>query len=74
MGLKFAHVPGQADVSPQYFVLGCCVLLCFGGFAFWFLFSACGDFVRAYWTMRLLYQFTLEAPQSADGHVYALIN
>ena len=24
--------------------------------------------------VQVLYQFTLEAPQSADGHVYALIN
>ena len=48
-------------------------LLCFALFwwvSFWFLFSACGDFVTAYWTMRRSYsQFTLEAPQSADGHV-----
>ena len=34
------------------------------------LFSACGDFVTAYWTIRrVLYQFTLEAPQLVDGHV-----
>ena len=30
--------------------------------------------MTAYWTVYSPYQFTLEAPQSADGHVYALIN
>ena len=43
------------------------------GFCFWFWFL-CGDFVTAYWTVQVLYQFTLKAFQSADGHVYAQIN
>ena len=30
--------------------------------------------MTAYWTVQVLYQFTLEVPQSTDGHVYALIN
>ena len=62
-------------------VLSCVAvfLCCFGGFAFGFGFFGfllvCGDFVTAYWTVhRSINQFTLEAPQYADGHVYALIN
>ena len=60
--------------------LFCVVVFCgfcffFCGFCFWFLFwFVCGNFVTAYWTVQVLYQFTLEAPQSTDGHVYALIN
>ena len=50
------------------FVWWVCLVLVFG-----FLFVLFdGDFVTAYWTVQVLYQFTLEAPQSADGHVYAL--
>ena len=34
-----------------------------------------GDFVTAYWTVHRSFTcFTLEATQSADGHVYALIS
>ena len=63
-------------------VLFCVAVFCFALvgllFGFGFVFFVC--FVC--WGLRdgildctqVLYQFTLEAPQSADGHVYALIN
>jgi len=67
-----------APVTPWFggFVLCCCVLFCVGGFAFgfgvWFFWWCLRDgFLDC---TQVLYQFTLEAPQSADGHVYALIN
>ena len=67
-----------APVTPRFcgFVLCCCVLFCVGGFAFgWCLVLFGGDFVTANWDYtQVLYQFTLEASQSGDGHVYALIN
>ena len=51
-----------------FVLVGLLLVLVFGFFG--------GVFVTAYWTdcAQVLYQFTLEAPQSADGHVYALIN
>ena len=71
-----------APVTPRFcgFVLCCCVLFCVGGFAFGFGVWFFVWFV--WWWLRdglldctqVLYQFTLAAPQSADGHVYALIN
>ena len=39
-------------------------------FLLWFV---CGDFQRPTGLCTGPYQFTLEAPQSADGHAYALI-
>ena len=45
-----------------------CVLLLFGGFAFGFCFRfVVTPIVLGY--AQVLYQFTLEAPQLADGHV-----
>ena len=56
-----------------------CVLLFSVLFAWFFAFGFCyGLFVLTSWRPTGLctgpYQFTLEAPQPADGHVYALIN
>ena len=48
------------------FVLDCCVLLCFDGFAFGF----CSDCVTSWRLLdyaQVLYQFTLKVPQSADA-------
>ena len=73
---EFAHE--LAPVTPWFcgFVLCCCVLFCVGGFVFgWCFVLFGGDFVTAYWTaLRSCTSSLFEASQSADGHVYALIN
>ena len=67
-----------APVTPRFggFVLCCCVLFLVGGFVFLFWCLAFLMVLRdgLLDCTQVLYQFTLEAPQSADGHVYALIN
>jgi len=49
-----------------FVLVGLLLVLVFGFFG--------GDFVALLDCAQVLYQFTLEAPQSVDGHVYALIN
>ena len=71
--LQFAHE--LASVTPLF---GCFVWVAVFYFVlvvcFLFLFSACGDFVTDYWTMRRSFISSLLRPLNLQTAMYALIN